>query len=73
MSPDRPPELSLGTAPEAELGLEDLMLTLEGLVRTLAGGAAPVEQLVLDHARAARLLALAQSRLDAAWLRAKGD
>lgn len=73
MSLDRPPELSLGTAPEAELGLEDLMLTLEGLVRTLAGGEAPVEQLVLDHARAARLLALAQSRLDAAWLRAKGD
>ena len=73
MSPDRPGELGLGVAPESELGLEDLMLTLEDLIQSLAGGEAPLEQLVLDHARAARLLALAQSRLDAARLRAKGD
>jgi exodeoxyribonuclease VII small subunit len=43
---------------------EDLLATLEKTIAELAGGTAPLEELVTAHQRAVRILAEAQSRLD---------
>jgi exodeoxyribonuclease VII small subunit len=43
---------------------EDLLATLEQTIAQLAGGTAPLEELVAAHQRALRILAEAQSRLD---------
>ncbi len=43
---------------------EDLLATLEQTIAELAGGTAPLEELVAAHQRALRILAEAQSRLD---------
>lgn len=44
--------------------LEDLLTSLEKTIGELAGGTAPLEELVAAHQRALRLLAEAQSNLD---------
>jgi exodeoxyribonuclease VII small subunit len=50
---------------------EDLLSTLEQTIAELAGGAAPLEELVAAHQRALRILAEAQSSLDE--LRGRAD
>ena len=50
---------------------EELLTTLETTIAELAGGTAPLEELVAAHQRAVRLLAEAESRLDE--LRARAD
>jgi exodeoxyribonuclease VII small subunit len=50
---------------------EDLLATLEQTIAELAGGTAPLEELVAAHQRALRILAEAQSSLDE--LRARAD
>ncbi len=50
---------------------EDLLATLEKTIAELAGGTAPLEELVAAHQRAVRILAEAQSRLDE--LKARAD
>ena len=50
---------------------EDVLTTLERTIAQLASGTAPLEELVAAHQRAVRLLAQAQSNLDA--LKARAD
>jgi exodeoxyribonuclease VII small subunit len=50
---------------------EDLLATLEMTIAELASGTAPLEELVVAHQRAVRILAEAQSRLDV--LKARAD
>jgi exodeoxyribonuclease VII small subunit len=50
---------------------EDLLATLEKTIAELASGTAPLEELVVAHQRAVRILAEAQSRLDV--LKARAD
>jgi exodeoxyribonuclease VII small subunit len=50
---------------------DDVLTTLEKTIAELAGGTAPLEELVAAHQRALRLLAEAQSSLDK--LKARGD
>jgi exodeoxyribonuclease VII small subunit len=50
---------------------EDLLTTLEKTIAELAGGMAPLEELVAAHQRALLLLTEAQSRLDE--LKARAD
>jgi exodeoxyribonuclease VII small subunit len=50
---------------------EDLLASLEKTIAELAGGTAPLEELVAAHQRAVRILAEAQSRLDV--LKARAD
>jgi exodeoxyribonuclease VII small subunit len=50
---------------------EDVLTTLEKTIAELAGGTAPLEELVAAHQRAVRLLAHAQSNLDV--LKARAD
>jgi exodeoxyribonuclease VII small subunit len=50
---------------------EDLLATLEMTIAELAGGTAPLEELVAAHQRAVRILAEAQTRLDE--LKARAD
>ena len=50
---------------------EDVLTTLEKTIAQLASGTAPLEELVAAHQRAVRLLAQAQSNLDA--LKARAD
>ena len=45
-------------------GLEELLTSLEKTIAELAGGTAPLEELVAAHQRALRLLAQAQANLD---------
>ena len=49
---------------------EVLLATLEKTIAELAGGTAPLEELVTAHQRAVRLLAEAQSSLDQLKVRA---
>ncbi|HVS49192.1 MAG TPA: exodeoxyribonuclease VII small subunit [Candidatus Dormibacteraeota bacterium] len=60
------PEIPVETA-----RFEDLLTTLEKTIAELAGGIAPLEELVAAHQRALLLLAEAQSRLDE--LKARAD
>ena len=60
------PEIPVETA-----RFEDLLTTLEQTIAELAGGMAPLEELVAAHQRALLLLAEAQSRLDE--LKARAD
>jgi exodeoxyribonuclease VII small subunit len=60
------PEIPVETA-----RFEDLLTTLEKTIAELAGGMAPLEELVAAHQRALLLLAEAQSRLDE--LKARAD
>jgi exodeoxyribonuclease VII small subunit len=60
------PEIPVETA-----RFEDLLATLEKTIAELAGGIAPLEELVAAHQRALLLLAEAQSRLDE--LKARAD
>ena len=55
----------------AEARFEDLLATLETTIAELAGGTAPLEELVAAHQRAVRILAEAQARLDD--LKARAD
>ena len=55
----------------AEAQFEDLLATLEATISELAGGTAPLEELVAAHQRAVRILAEAQARLDE--LKARAD
>jgi exodeoxyribonuclease VII small subunit len=50
---------------------EEVLTTLEKTIAELAGGTAPLEELIAAHQRAVRLLAQAQSSLDE--LKARGD
>jgi exodeoxyribonuclease VII small subunit len=50
---------------------EDLLATLEKTIAELATGTAPLEELVVAHQRAVRILAEAQARLDE--LKARAD
>ena len=50
--------------PIATLRLEELLTTLEKTIAELAGGTAPLEELVAAHQRALRLLGEAQANLD---------
>ena len=50
---------------------EEVLTTLEKTIAELAGGTAPLEELVAAHQRALRLLAEAQTRLDE--LKARAD
>ena len=50
---------------------EDLLASLEKTIAELASGTAPLEELVVAHQRAVRILAEAQSRLDE--LKARAD
>jgi len=50
---------------------EEVVSTLEKTIAELAGGTAPLEELVAAHQRALRLLAQAQSSLDE--LKARAD
>lgn len=50
--------------PVAKARLEDLLTSLEKTIAELAGGTAPLEELVAAHQRALRLLAEAQANLD---------
>ena len=50
---------------------EEVLTTLEKTIAELAGGTAPLEELVAAHQRAVRLLAEAQSSLDE--LKARAD
>jgi exodeoxyribonuclease VII small subunit len=50
---------------------EDLLATLEKTIAELSSGTAPLEELVVAHQRAVRILAEAQSRLDE--LKARAD
>ena len=50
---------------------EEVITTLEKTIAELAGGTAPLEQLVVAHQRAVRLLAQAQSSLEE--LKARAD
>ena len=50
---------------------DDLLAELEKTIARLAGGTAPLEELVAAHQRALKLLAEAQSRL--ADLKARAD
>jgi exodeoxyribonuclease VII small subunit len=52
-------------------GLDDLLADLERTTARLAGGTAPLEELVAAHQDALKLLAEAQSRL--AQLKARAD
>jgi exodeoxyribonuclease VII small subunit len=56
---------------QAEPTFEDLMASLEQTIGRLAEGTAPLDELVAAHERAVRLLAEAQTRLEA--LKAKAD
>jgi exodeoxyribonuclease VII small subunit len=51
--------------------LEGLLTTLEKTIAELAGGTAPLEELVAAHQRAVRLLTEAQSRLEELKARAE--
>jgi exodeoxyribonuclease VII small subunit len=51
-------------------GFEDVLTTLEKTIAELAGGTAPLEELVAAHQRALVLLAEAQARLDELKVRA---
>lgn len=55
----------------SERGLDELMADLEKTIARLAGGAAPLEDLVAAHQDAIRLLAEAQARL--VELRSRAD
>jgi exodeoxyribonuclease VII small subunit len=62
----------VGTQPPVETPrFEELLATLEKTIAELAGGTAPLEELVVAHQRAVRILAEAQSRLDE--LKARAD
>jgi exodeoxyribonuclease VII small subunit len=50
--------------PVATPRLEELLTTLEKTIAELAGGTAPLEELVAAHQRALRLLGEAQANLD---------
>jgi exodeoxyribonuclease VII small subunit len=50
---------------------DEVLTTLERTIAELASGTAPLEQLVIAHQRAVRLLAEAQSDLDK--LKARAD
>lgn len=50
--------------PVATPRLEELLTTLEKTIAELAGGTAPLEELVAAHQRALRLLSEAQATLD---------
>ena len=50
--------------PIATPRLEELLTTLEKTIAELAGGTAPLEELVAAHQRALRLLGEAQANLD---------
>ena len=50
---------------------EEVLTTLEKTIAELAGGTAPLEELVAAHQRALRLLAEAQTELDE--LKARAD
>jgi exodeoxyribonuclease VII small subunit len=50
---------------------DEVLTTLEKTIAELASGTAPLEQLVIAHQRAVRLLAEAQSDLDK--LKARAD
>ena len=50
--------------PVATPRLEELLTTLEKTIAELAGGTAPLEELVAAHQRALRLLGEAQATLD---------
>ena len=50
---------------------EELLTTLEKTIAELAGGTAPLEELVAAHQRAVRLLMEAESRLEE--LKARAD
>jgi len=50
--------------PAAPPRLEELLTSLEKTIGKLAGGTAPLEELVAAHQRALRLLSEAQSNLD---------
>jgi exodeoxyribonuclease VII small subunit len=50
---------------------EELLTTLEKTIAELAGGTAPLEELVAAHQRAVRLLAEAETRLE--QLKVRGD
>ncbi len=57
--------------PVEKARFEELLTTLEATIAELAGGTAPLEELVAAHQRAVRLLAEAQSNLDE--LKARAD
>jgi exonuclease VII small subunit len=50
--------------PVATARLEELLTSLEKTIGELAGGTAPLEELVAAHRRALRLLTEAQANLD---------
>ena len=56
---------------QTEPTFEELMASLEQTIGRLADGTAPLDELVAAHERAVRLLAEAQTRLEA--LKAKAD
>jgi exodeoxyribonuclease VII small subunit len=51
-------------SPVATARLEELLTSLEKTIDELAGGTAPLEELVAAHQRALRLLTAAQATLD---------
>jgi exodeoxyribonuclease VII small subunit len=66
------PAIPPGAEPPVEtVRFEELLTTLETTIAELAGGTAPLEELVAAHQRAVLLLAEAQSRLDE--LKARAD
>ena len=63
---------SQGSAtPVEKARFEDLLTSLESTIAELAGGTAPLEELVAAHQRAVRILAEAQAHLDD--LKARAD
>ena len=54
----------------AEPTFEELLASLEQTISRLADGTAPLDELVAAHERARRLLADAETRLDALKMRA---
>ena len=49
--------------PAADENLDELLMKLETTISLLAGGTAPLDELVAAHERALRLLEAAQARL----------
>ncbi len=56
---------------KSELTFEELLASLEQTISRLADGTAPLDELVAAHERARRLLADAETRLEA--LKARAD
>ena len=63
--------MSLSLPLDEKLAFEELLARLEGTIAQLAEGAAPLDELVAAHQRAAGLLAEAEERLGE--LKARAD